>query len=249
MVFNSYFKKSSVFSRFVFVLSFLFILNQLQAQSLQSDIHLRAGLSQPILKYASTNLSEGGFTSSGFSGSLAINSLINNKIGLHIQGGLQLHPLDVSELGYALVQSDPFLTDVYIRSEPYRIIHFTAGPVYRMKLLKNTSLDMRLMGGIFNSYSPYQLYKPVYYLHGPPYYEITTSLSRTFAYGGGLSIIQNLGGCYYLALETDFLYSKAQFQFYGSGGLRTDSQHISFINTHISLHIVLPDIQLSRQKK
>ncbi|MCK9291884.1 MAG: hypothetical protein WCR58_08175 [Bacteroidales bacterium] len=225
----------------VFFLGISFILN---SQSVVTNLHLGTGLSQPLFEYASYSLDDGCFAQSGFLGAVSLSSLYNNRWGLQMQLGLQLHPVAVERLGYEKVQTDPFLTDLTIRSEPYRIMSFIGGPVYRMGVVEKIDVDMRLNAGLFVSYSPYQLYKPVYYMGGPPFYEITNSQSRSFAYGAGISISYAVSDCFYLTVETDFMRSEARFGFVSASGIREDIRQLSLLNAYITLRIHLPEIYL-----
>lgn len=230
--------------RHILFISFLLLSLSMQAQQIVNTFQLRAGLSQPVLDYASVDIEKGSFTVSGFTASAAINSLLNDTWGIHLQGGLQLHPVAVERLGYEKVQQDPFLEDVTIRSEPYRIIHFTAGPVYRFRPFQNISFDVRLVAGMFHNHSPHQLYKPVYFLTGPEFYEITSAYDRSFAYGGGATAVFKLNSCYSIAMDADFTHSEAAFQFYTGSGIRTDYRQVSFVNLSFSLVISLGEIRL-----
>lgn len=244
MKFHIFVHSDGLLMHFRFIIFMLLTGFSLQAQQIASQLHIRSGLSQPLLEYASYNLVGGGFAQSGLTVSAAVSSIVNERWGIHVQGGLQLHPLAVERLGYEKVEADPFLEDVTIRSEPYRILHFVGGPAYRNRLGKMLTLDFRLLAGLFSNHSPHQLYKPNYFLTGPDFYEITSSLDRSFAYGAGVTASFKLSSCYTLGLEADFMSSEAAFQFYTSSGIRTDYKQIRMLNLSVSLLLSLPEISL-----
>jgi hypothetical protein len=226
--------------RAVIFLLIFFIGISASAQPTEGSIHLRSGLSVPLLEYASADLEKGSFTKAGLTTTLALSSDLYKQWGITLQGGLQLHPVDVGWLGYEKVRTDPFLLDVTIRSEPYRILHIAGGPTYSFEPFAKTSVSASLLGGVFYSSTPYQLHKPKYFMTGPDFYEITTSRDYSFAYGAGLSLAYAITDCYHLALESDLLRSKAGFQFVSGAGLRTDWRQITMLNISLSLVLKVP---------
>ncbi len=209
-------------------------------QPTEGRIHLRSGASIPLFEYASADLNKGCFTTTGLSTTLALSSNLYKRWGVTVQGGLQLHPVDVGWLGYEKVRTDPFLLDVTIRSEPYRILHFVGGPVYSFEPYPKLHLGASLLGGALYASTPYQLHKPKYFMTGPDFYEITTSSDYSFAYGAGLSLAYAITDCYHLAIESDLLRSKAGFQFVSGAGLRTDWRQITMLNISLSLVLKVP---------
>ena len=152
------------------------------AQSSKAYLELNTRLSLPVFTYSSNNLESGCFTQPGFTVSAETGIWLYKKWGFSILSGLQLHSVDVGLLGWEKIQADPFLKDLYIRSDPYRIIHIMAGPEYAFQIIDKLELDIQILAGVFFSRTPYQLYKPTYYMVGPEYYEITSSKDISFAY-------------------------------------------------------------------
>jgi hypothetical protein len=227
--------------RTFFLFCFLFISGGLLAQSDRFHVHLRSGASIPLFEYASPDLDNGCFTKTGFSASVAASGTLIGSWGLVAEAGFHTHHLDVSYLGYEKVQADPFLLDVTIRSEPYRILTFTGGPMYHVEPFEGFHLQLAVLAGYFASRTPHQVYKPVYFLTGPEFYEITTSLDRSFGYGTSASLSYEITPCYELALDAELLRSKAEFQFLtGTGTIRTDTRQISMVNIALSLMLKLP---------
>jgi hypothetical protein len=220
---------------------FLLVGGSLFAQKVMPLLHLGVGTSIPVLDYASPSLEKGCFTTAGFGTQLAASTTLIGSWGLMAAGGLYLHPVDVGYLGYEKVKADAFLMDVTIRSEPYRIMSFMGGPMYRKEVLSGFQLQVAAMMGVFSSRTPHQIYKPQYFLVGPEFYEITTSLDRSFAWGAFVSMSYAITPCYFIALETSFLQSNAAFQFYtGSGKIRTDDRTLSMVNIALALQLKLP---------
>jgi hypothetical protein len=211
----------------------------LLSQPLQVQLCIQSGVSVPFSDFAATNLDEGSFTLPGFTGSVEAKLVRNNKWVGFVQGGIQFNPIDVGYLGYEKVQADPFLEDLYIRSDPFQVIHLLAGPGYQTRVGKSFLIEGALLAGVFFSSTPYQLYKPTYFLLGEKYYEITPSKDISFAYGANLSIIYEVTPCYQIGISNQFMQSNASFDFLSGQTIRTDVRNISLWNISFSLIINL----------
>ncbi|KAF0195371.1 MAG: hypothetical protein FD166_2947 [Bacteroidetes bacterium] len=200
---------------------------------------IQSGISVPLFDFASTELGKGCFTLPGFTGSLETQLVINEKWYGVVQGGIQLNPVDVGLLGYEKMQADPFLQSMYIRSDPFRVIHLMAGPGYLRHLGEFFTLEGQLTAGVFFSSTPYQLHKTEYFLTGPPFYEITASKDVSFAYGAGIRLVYDLTPCYQLGISSQYLQSRASYNFTTGSGIRTDIRNISLWNTSLALIVKL----------
>lgn len=211
------------------------------ARSQTAFVELSGGLSMPLPPYSSPDLSQGCFTQPGFGLSFAVGTSLWRNLGAMAYGGYLLHPVDVSALGYQKLQADPFLSNLTIRSEPYRILAFMGGPFFQLPASKKLRLQGAPMAGWFSSRSPYQLHKTSYFMPGPSFYEITTSLDRSFAWGLTTLCSYRLTSCYEIGLGADFLTSKARFRFFRpDGSVRTDVKKINLLNIKLGIVFNLP---------
>jgi hypothetical protein len=219
----------------------LLLSNSVIAQKSNYYIGLKSGLSIPILQYTAKNLENGCFTQTGFTVGIEGAWYFNfkNNLGVVGQFGFNLHPVDVRLLGYENVIHDPNMLDVTIRSDPYQIITGAMGLIYKWNFSKNWALHSKLLGGIMWAKTPYQLYKPEYFIAGLPYFEITPSKDNSFMGIIGAGIQINISPCVALRAEGDFQYSQMVFGFKTNSGARYDHRTISFINTSFVLILVL----------
>ncbi|MGE5317007.1 MAG: hypothetical protein ACM3ME_03345, partial [Chloroflexota bacterium] len=199
--------------RLIYISLFALLTSSLFAQSFSKiDLSLQSGLSIPLFEYAAKNLQDGSFAMPGFTvaGELSTNLRFNggeksangnNNTGIFVQSGLTLNPIDVGYLGYEKMQADPFITKLFIRSEPFKVIHLLGGVSYNYPLFTKVNLQGQLGAGVFFSSTPYQLYKPEYFPFGPPYFEITPSKDISFAYTAGLRAIYETNPWYQIALS------------------------------------------------
>lgn len=211
----------------------------INAQPLQLDLAFQSGISIPLFDYSATNLQKGCFTLPGFTGSTEVKLLVDDNWSGALMAGFQLNPVDVGLLGYEKVNADPFLEDLYIRSDPYKVIHLMIGPGYRAPIFKSFSLEGQLIAGVFLTSTPYQLYKPEYFFTGPPFYEITPARDISFAYGGSARLLYQVTPWYQIAITNQLMQSKASFTFNKSTTSRTDVRNISLWNASFSIILKL----------
>ncbi|MBW7848143.1 MAG: hypothetical protein H3C41_08695 [Bacteroidales bacterium] len=222
---------------------------RLQGQPTEAYVAFSGGLSIPLAAYSARQLPEGCFTMPGPEVVISAGIPLWRQFGAKAMAGYYIHPVDVSALGYQKLQADPFLSDLTIRSEPYRILAFMGGPFFQLHASRKLRLQGMPVAGWFSSRSPYQLHKTSYFMPGPAFYEITTSLDRSFAWGLSALCSYPVATCYEVGLSLDYLYTKAQFRFRRPDGTeRTDPHPISMFNIHLNLLFKLPDFHNSNKQ-
>lgn len=204
----------------------------LTAQHKPSFIALQAGPSFPVGKFqAKKNLTEDGFTLTGFSASLEGAWFFKPWLGVGGSGGMHYHPVDVGALGYKTVVNNPGMINVNTRSEPYRSYTMYAGLFFQFPLVQRLSFTAKALGGMIYTQTPYQLYKATYELIGEHWYEITSAgdFDGSFLVGAGLKY--ELKNCIGFSLNSEFTYNNMQFNFLlTDGSLRTDKKVVAFVN-------------------
>lgn len=224
--------------RFIYILLVICWLEPTaQAQNNESFFGFKSGASIPLGKYYSADLDGGSFAEVGYNITAEGAWFFNPNWGVGGQANIQQHPVDVGLLGWKKVLDDPFLSDLYIRSEPYLMLTAMAGVYYRRPVYKKFNAEMKLLGGMLYGKTPYQLYKPQYFLFGPEYYEITSAQDWNFAVNAGLGLQYNITPCYSFVLDSDFAYSNLAFSFVSSTGTRIDQRTIFFVNLSLGIRI------------
>lgn len=221
----------------VLLLAFILAPVSLNAQHLRLDF--RPTLSVPLGDFSSKYLDGGSFALTGFSGGIGLQMSIKSGFSVRIQAAAARHAIDVSALGYEKVQQDPFLEDVYIRSEAFSNNMLLTGPVYSLNLAEKISLETSLLAGLAQSQTPYQLYKPKYFLTGPAFYEITTATDYSFIWGVSTVFMIDFGRCYQLGFSAEWLRTKAVFRFDSASGFRNDERVISLLNLGLAFSVKL----------
>ncbi len=230
-------------SQFKNVLIIILILSGIDllsvAQENKSFIGLQSGISIPIGGYREQNLGDGSFALSGFTVAIEGAWFFSNNFGAGMSASLNMHPVEVSSLGRARMNADPFLSNIIIRSEPYRIITIMPGIFAQKDIGVNWAVSAKFLAGLLYGRTPYQLYKPDYYLLPNTWQEITAAHNMKFSWQAGLGIIYHISPCIGLTLNGDVLYDKLKFTFQTSTGTRVDEKTIAMINLALGFRIRL----------
>lgn len=234
---KKYFSTHSIFRICSFVLILILFTSGIEAQEKPSFFGINAGAAIPFGNFKSTEYKTGSFAITGFTTNLEGAWFFMPRLGVGASAGLNLNPLDVASLEWAKVLSDPFMSDVSIRSEPYFTATAMAGLYTQFPIYKKFSATGKLLGGLLYGKTPYQLYKPEFFMVGPPYYEITSAQDWKFTWQAGLGIHYDISGCIGLLAEASILYRDLYFSFNTANGLRTDVHTIALINTTVGVRI------------
>jgi hypothetical protein len=221
----------------IILIQSLFIFSKAQEKS--SFVALRSGTSFPLGEYSSKDPDKGSFALVGFNVTLEGAWFFNRWIGIGASAGLDLHPIDASELASAKFSNDAFMTSLVVRSDPFQVLTFMAGPSTHFSLGRDVLLTGKLLCGAIQASTPYQLYKAEYFMIGPRWYEITSARDWEMSFLAGLGIRYDISGCIGVIFDTDFTYNKCEFGFVTSEGLRTDNKKVIFLNTTLGISIAL----------
>ncbi len=227
------------YARRSFVVTSLFLILSVQAREKPSFVGLRAGLSFPFGKYAATTLGDGSFTQVGMNVSVDGAWFFKQKFGIGGSVGLHLNPVDAAALATARLNKDPFLNSLVIRSEPWQIITAMVGPWFQLPVSPRFSFSAKLLGGLMYGKTPYQLYKPEYYLLPDNWAEITSAKDYKFSWQTGVGLVYNLSSCISLVFDADLFYDQLSFGFYSSTGYFTRNKTIAIVNTTLGFRINL----------
>jgi hypothetical protein len=217
--------------KFFITALFISITLALSAQQKPSFIGIQTGPSFPVGKYHLKTLPEGSFAQTGFSASLEGAWFFLPWMGTGGLAGMHYHPVDVGTLGYEKVKNDPFMNDVYIRSDPYRSYTLYTGLFFQFPLIQRLSFTAKALGGMIYTQSPYQLYKATYEEIGEHWFEITSAGDYAGSFLVGAGFRYELKNCIGFSLNSEFTYNNMKFDFVTSdGSIRTDKKVVAFVN-------------------
>jgi len=219
---------------------FLFLTIILPAQQNPSFVSLQVGTSLPVAKFHGKEFPGGGFALTGLCTSIEGAWFFRSWMGVGASAGMNVHPVDVGDLGYETVQENPFITDLIIRSDPYLSLSLYTGLFFQFPLVQKLSFTAKALGGIIYTRTPYQLYKAEYYLIGENWYEITSAGDYEGSFLAGAGLRYDLNDCIGFSLQSDFTYNVMDFNFAQSdGSVRTDEKVVAFVNLSAGLVIKL----------
>lgn len=212
----------------------------LHAQPGPSYFALRTGLSIPFGKFSNYNLQESSFTTTGISISGDGAWFFLPYLGVGGEFDYNLQPIDVGVLGYEKVLADPALEDVTIRSEGFQTLTTGVGLYSEWNFWKSFSLSGKLLGGWIWAKTPYQLYKPVYFMIGAAdWYEITSAKDNGFIIIPGIGLQHKFSHCIALKAEGELYYRNMQFGYSRFGEVYYIDRRVSFINVTLGLVVLL----------
>lgn len=210
-----------------------------KAQSKLHYIGFKAGVSIPLGAYQSQSIDDWCFTTPGYTVNGEGAWFFSKTFGIGVNLGWNQHPVDVEALGKARVLANPFLSDTYIRSDPYVIKTAMAGIFYLSPINKQFSITANVLGGIAEARTPYQVHEPAYFMVNVPYEIITESIDRAPCWMIELGVRYNITPCYALVWENSFFSNPFAFTFNTANGYRTDNKQIAFLNSSFGIRFNL----------
>jgi len=225
------------FSLITFLLSSF--ITGINAQNNTSFIGFRSGISIPFGDFGSKSLDNGSFAQTGFQAAGEGAWFFKPNYGIGASVGVNFHPIDVSGLGAAMVQSDPFLDDVYIRSESFLTISTMAGPYVQFPVASKLSFTGKFLAGLLYGQTPYQLYKPDFFGVDVEFYEITSARDWKFSWMAGVGMRYDISPCFGLVFDSELMYDTLTFDFQTLTGTRTDKEIFAIINLSLGIRLVL----------
>jgi len=220
---------------FLFILSFS--LNAMAGDG-KSFFALKASYSLPVGDYALYDLDKGCFTTNGLTLGAEGAWYFYKNFGVGADVGYSLHTVDAIGIANKIIEDAILLNQLYVRSDPYRMITTMAGVYYSIDIIDKLRIEPKLLAGMMFGQTPWQLYEQELYLLGDSYYKITPSKANAFAFKVGVSVKYQLSPCIALSLMTDYSQSDLSFGFYSSDELNYRKRKISYFDFGMGLVIV-----------
>jgi hypothetical protein len=209
----------------------LFISGATFSQDESFHVNLKSGVSFPLGKFHEKSLDGGSFAQLGWSINMEGAWFFHHGMGVGLQAGYHAHMVDVATLASERVKADPFLQELVVRSDPYRVITLAGFVQYYVKIAGKFSVTPSIGAGTALGLSPYQLFKPVYFLVTPRWFEITSTRDWSPYYFAGGNFRYRLNDCLDLLISTEFGYTKLSYRFLtGSGEIRTDIHRVMYLD-------------------
>lgn len=227
----------------ILILTALLISSTLVAQEYNDNskvyFNFKSGISIPMGDFSKSVLNTGGFANPGFYAGFDAVWMIFDRIGFTVSADLAMNPVRVSELGYERMQVDPFLVDLWVRSDPYKLISSFGGINYSSELSDRINLNTSISLGMMYGETPYQILYSEYFLIGTNYYIITAAGSYGFAYKLDANIEYELRPQWSIFLSTAYQHSKLRFKFITGSGDRYENKKIDLLNLAFGIRLKL----------
>ena len=201
--------------------------------------NLKAGVSIPLGDFSKGILDTGGFADPGFYAGFDAVWMVYDRIGITVSSDLAMNPIRVSELGYERMQVDPFLIDLWVRSDPFKLISSYGGLTYRSELFDRININTGISLGMMYGETPYQILYSEYFMVGTNYYIITSAGSYGFAYKLDANIEYELRKQWSVFANFGYQHSKLRFKFYSGSGDRFENKKIDLLNIAFGIRLKL----------
>lgn len=228
--------------KILFVIT-LFISTSLFAQNAQLNskiyFNLKSGVAIPLGDFSKGILDTGAFADPGFYAGIEGVWMIFDRLGLTVSADITMNPIRVSDLGYERMQVDPFLVDLWVRSDPFKLISSYGGLTYSSELFDRININTSVSFGFMYGETPYQILYSEYFLIGSDYYIITSAGSYGFAYKFDANIEYELRPDWSIFISTAYQHSKLKFKFYSGSGDRYENKKIDLLNLSFGVRLKL----------
>lgn len=202
-----------------------------------SYFSIKTAFSLPIGEYASYELDEGAFAYSGLSFGIDGAWFFYQKWGVAADITYSTHSVDAVALATETLHAsiDPFLNNLYVRSDPYKVLAMNLGLVYDYHIWEKFSIEPKFLAGLMIAYTPFQLYETEYFLLPDNYFKKTTSRDESFSIKTGLSFKYDISNCLMLKASGEYSYSKMQFGFTKSSGMVYEELKINYLDLGLGI--------------
>lgn len=222
----------------ILILLVLFISFNSMAGDGPSFLMLKGSYSMPVGNYASYDLDQGCFTTNGLTLGAEGAWYFNKNLGVGADVSFSLHTVDAIGIANKIIEDAILLNQLYVRSDPYRMITSMAGLYYSIQIIDRLRVEPKFLAGMMFGRTPWQLYEQELYLLGDNYYKITPSNAHAFAFKTGMSVKYRLSDCIALSIHADYSQSQLSFGFYSSDQLVYKDKKITFFDFGMGLVIL-----------
>jgi hypothetical protein len=200
---------------------------------------IRSGVSLPLGAYRHSSDENGGFATTGFVVSAEAVWYFSKHLGAGLSASYNLHTVDVAALGRFRMNHDPFLSNIIIRSDPWLMVTAMPGLYFRYPLSQKFSATADVHAGLLYGRTPYQLFKPDYYLLPDTWQEKTSAQDYKFSWMAGAALQYQATSCIALVLAADVCADQLQFNFITGSGERTDQLKMAFVNLSAGIRLII----------
>ncbi len=209
--------------------------NVLAQRTNNFNVSINAGPSLAFGQLGSQQYNTGGYALSG--NSIAAEGIwyFHPSLGIGVAASQTKFPFADGAYAHDMVNSDPAMESLYLKSDPYQVRTFTAGLFYRHHIFRKFSATGNLAGGVLWAQTPDHLFVANYFMVPNVGFKITPSQSTKATYEAGLALQYQLFDHVGLSLKADYFLANSAFRFYTSTDSYIKNITFSYLNTMIGI--------------
>jgi len=201
-------------------------------------INVLTGLALPYGELGSKHFNYGGYAIYGNSSAIEGIWQFCPNLAAGLSFSFSRFPFDENTYAQDLVNSDPFMDMVYMKSDPYEVLTYTTAIYYNKSIWKKFSLTGKLGGGIMWAQTPDQLFNATYFGVPNRGYKITPSRDTKFAFSAGIACDYQLFNQVDLSFYSNYYLADMAFGFKTPTTTYVRKLTFSYINAGVGIGFV-----------
>lgn len=209
--------------------------NVLAQRSNNFNVGINAGPSLALGQLGSQQYNTGGYALSG--SSIAAEGIwyFHPALGIGVAVSQTKFPFADGAYAHDMVNGDPAMESLYLKSDAYQVWTYTAGLFYRHHIFRKFSATGHLAGGVLWAQTPDHLFVANFFMVPNIGYKITPSQSTKATYQAGLALQYQLFDHIGLSLKADYFLANSAFRFYTATDSYIKNITFSYLNTMIGI--------------
>lgn len=199
------------------------------------NVRINAGPALALGQLASQEYNTGGYALSGFSAIAEGIWYFRPTLGVGVAVSTTSFPFADGAYAHDMVNSDPFMETLYLKSDAYQVRTLTAGVYYRKHITGKFSATGKLAAGLIWARTPDHLYGASYYTVPNLAFKVTPSRSTKATFQPGLAINYQLFEQVGLSLNAGYNIAVPAFGFQTSTDSYVKKLTFSYLNTMIGI--------------
>jgi hypothetical protein len=200
-------------------------------------INIQSGVALPYGQLASKHFNSGGYAVYGTGSTVEGLWQFNPHLAAGMAFSVSRFPFDDNTYAQNLVNSDVFMDYLYMKSDNYDALTYTASVYYTRPVWKKISLTANLGGGMIWAQTPDQLFSATYSLGIKKTYKITPSHDKKPVLTTGLACHYQLFDHVDISLHANYYLADMGFGFYTSTDFYTRWLTFSYLNAGLGIGI------------
>jgi hypothetical protein len=199
------------------------------------SVRINAGPALALGQLASQHYNTGGYALSGISAVMEGIWYFRPELGVGIAVSTTSFPFADGAYAHDMVNSDPFMETLYLKSDAYKVRALTAGLYYCKQIAGKFSATGKLAGGLLWAQTPDHLFSASYFTVPNFAFKITPSHSTTSTFQSGLALQYKLFDHVELSLIADYTLAVPAFGFHSSTNSYVKKITFSYLNTMMGI--------------